>query len=60
MAIGVSVAMRNLLELQEAEQRLVSGGNITGEVQSPTSQGENPSPDLNWLCLAMLLLKTLF
>ena len=43
------------LELQEAEQRHVSGGNITGEVRSPTFQSENPRSDLNWLCLALLL-----
>jgi hypothetical protein len=39
---------------------MVSGGDSTGEVQGPTLQGENPRSDLNWLCLAIVLLKTLF
>jgi hypothetical protein len=37
-----------------------SGGDSTGEVQSLTLQGENPKSGLNWLCLAMSLLKALF
>jgi hypothetical protein len=37
-----------------------SWGDNIGEVQSPTFQGENPRSDLNWLCLAMALLKALF
>jgi hypothetical protein len=37
----------------------VSGGDSTGEVQSPTLQGENPRSGLSWLCLAMILLKAL-
>jgi hypothetical protein len=36
------------------------GGDITGEVQSPTLHGENSRSSLNWLCLAMTLLKALF
>jgi hypothetical protein len=42
------------------EQRYASGADSTGEVQSPTLQSENPRSGLNWLCLAMTLLKTLF
>jgi hypothetical protein len=37
-----------------------SEGDIIREVQSPILQGENPWSDLNWLCLAMTLLKALF
>jgi hypothetical protein len=37
-----------------------SGGNSTSKVQGPTLQGENLRSDLNWLCLAMILLKALF
>jgi hypothetical protein len=39
---------------------MVSGGDRTGEVQGPTLQGENPRSGLNWLCLAIVLLKALF
>jgi hypothetical protein len=39
---------------------MVRGGNSTGEVQGPTLQGENLRSGLNWLCLAMVLLKVLF
>jgi hypothetical protein len=41
----------------DLEQWYASGGDCTGEV---TFQGENPRSGLNWLCLAMALLKTLF
>jgi hypothetical protein len=44
----------------DLEQRYASGGDSTGKVQSPTLQGENPRPGLNWLCLAITLLKALF
>ena len=44
----------------ELEQWHASGGDCTGEVHGPTSQGENPGSGLNWLCLAMALLKVLF
>jgi hypothetical protein len=37
-----------------------SGGESTGEVQGPTLEGENLRSGLNWLCLAMVLLKVLF
>jgi hypothetical protein len=36
-----------------------SRDNNTREVQSPTFQGEHPRSSLNWLCLAMILLKVL-
>jgi hypothetical protein len=39
---------------------LFCGGDCTGEVQSSIFQGENPRSSLNWLCLAMFLLKALF
>jgi hypothetical protein len=42
------------------QQQYESGGGIIGEVQSLTFQGENPRSGLNWLCLAMTLLKALF
>jgi hypothetical protein len=44
----------------DLEQRHVSGGDCTEEVQSLTFQGENPRSGLNWLCLAMAFLKVLF
>jgi hypothetical protein len=37
-----------------------SGGDSIGEVKSYTLQGENPMSGLNWLCLAITLLKALF
>jgi hypothetical protein len=40
-----------------SQQRYESGGDNTGEVQSPTFQGENPRSGLNWLCLAMSLVE---
>jgi hypothetical protein len=46
--------------INDLEQWYVSGGDCTGEVQSLIFQGENLRPGLNWLCLAMALLKTLF
>jgi hypothetical protein len=39
---------------------MVSGGDSTGEVQGPTLHGENLRSGLNWLCLAIALLKALF
>lgn len=39
---------------------IVNGGDNTEEVQSLTFQSENSRSGLNWLCLAMALLKTLF
>jgi hypothetical protein len=46
--------------IYDLEQRYASGGDCARGVQSPTLQGENLRSDLNWLCLAMALLKTLF
>ena len=43
-----------------SQQRYESGGDNTGEVQSPTFQGENPRSDLNWLCLKMTLWRHFF
>jgi hypothetical protein len=37
-----------------------SGDDSIGEVQGPTLQGENPRSGLNWVCLAIALLKVLF
>ena len=51
MVIGFFVAMRNLLRVSDV---------AAGAIQSLTSQGENLRPGLNWLCLAMTLLKALF
>jgi hypothetical protein len=36
------------------------GVDSTCEIQCLDLQGENPRSDLNWLCLAMILLKALF
>jgi hypothetical protein len=46
--------------IRDLKQRYVSGGDYTREVQKLTSQGENPRSGLNWLCLAVSLLKALF
>ena len=37
-------------------KRYVTRGNIIGEVQSPTFEGENPKFGLNWLCLTIVFL----
>jgi hypothetical protein len=39
---------------------MASEGDSTGEVQGPALQGVNPRSGLNWLCLAIALLKALF
>jgi hypothetical protein len=43
-----------------SQQQYASGGGNTGEVQSLAFQDVNPRSGLNWLCLAMTLLKALF
>ena len=43
----------------DLEERHVSGGENIRELQSPTFQGENIRSGLNWLCLALFLLKAL-
>jgi hypothetical protein len=43
-----------------SQQQYENRGGSTGEVQGLTFQGENPRSSLNWLCLAMVLLKALF
>ena len=60
MVVRVLVARGIGLVICDLEQRLASGGDITGEVQSLALQGENPRSGINWLCLAMTLLKALF
>src|SRR3954471_3026085 len=59
MVIGVFGRGGAGSEFQESWQQYVSGRDNTGEFQSPTFLDENPRHDLNWLCLAMILLKTL-
>ena len=44
----------------DLEQRHVSGGDNIREAQRPTFHGENPRSGLNWLCLTVVLLETLF
>jgi hypothetical protein len=46
--------------IRDLKQRYASGSDYTREVQSLTSHGENLRSDLNWLCLAISLLKALF
>ena len=54
------VELRNLLgDLLLGAAAMASGGDSTGEVQGPNFQGENLRSGLNWLCLAMTLLKAL-
>ena len=60
MVIGVFVAMRNLLGVSDFVAAVCKWGGSTCAVQSFISQGENPRSGLDWLCLAMVLLKTLF
>jgi hypothetical protein len=48
------------VEIRDFKQRLVCGGDCTGEVRRSIFQGENPRSGLNWFFLAMFLLKTLF
>jgi hypothetical protein len=58
--VRINVMLRNLLGVPGLQQWYACGGGSIGEVQSPISQGENPRSGLNWLCLAMFLLKALF
>ena len=60
MTVCNSLAMRNWLGELGLAAATVSGGDITGEVQSLTLQDENPRYVIRWLCLAMTLLKALF
>jgi hypothetical protein len=53
-------ATLDTLVFRDSRQRYESGGDNTGEVQSPTFQGENPRSSLNWLCVAMALVEALF
>jgi hypothetical protein len=46
--------------IRDLEKLHASGDDCTGEVHSLILQGKNPRSDLNWLCLAMSLLKALF
>jgi hypothetical protein len=45
--------------IRNLEHRYASGGDHTREVHSITFQGENSMSGLNWLCLAIFLLKAL-
>ena len=61
MVVRFLVELRNLLgDLLLGAAAMASGGDSTGEVQSPNYKGENLRSGLNWLCLAMTLLKALF
>ena len=60
MEVKVYVLVRNLLGVLGLQQQYESGGGSTCEVQSPSIQDENLRSGLNWLCLAMTLLKALF
>jgi hypothetical protein len=57
---SIFVAMRNLFgDSWLIVAASTSRGDSIGEVQSPTIEGETPRFGLNWLCLAMVLLKVL-
>ena len=58
MVIGAFVAMRNLLGVSGFIAATCKWGDNTCEVQGLTF--ENLRSSLNWLCLAMALLKALF
>jgi hypothetical protein len=61
MVVRVLVAMRICLgDLWLGAATSVSGGDNTREVRSLNFQDENSRFGLKWLCLAMVLLKTLF
>jgi hypothetical protein len=63
MEVQVYALLRDLLGVlgfAAAHQQYASGGGNTGEVQSLTFQDVNPRSGINWLCLAMTLLKALF
>jgi hypothetical protein len=58
VVVQVFVAVRNLLgNLRHVAAATASGGDKTSEVLSSILHGENLWSDLNWLCLAMTLLK---
>jgi hypothetical protein len=60
-AVRVFVSMRNLFgDSWLIAAASASEGDNTREVQSPTLHGENPRSGLDWLCLTITLLKTLF
>jgi hypothetical protein len=60
MEVRVSALLRDLLGVLGFAAAVCNWGRNIGEVQSLTFQDENPRSDLNWLCLAMSLLKALF
>jgi hypothetical protein len=60
MEVRVSTLLRDLLGILGFVAVVCKWGGITGEVQSLTFQDENPRSGLNWLCLAMSLLKASF
>ena len=65
--LGASNGGLSLCGDEELARRFVTwssgmyvGGDCTGEVLSLIFQGENSRSGLNWLCLAMVFVKTLF
>jgi hypothetical protein len=60
MVIFVLVATKNWLRDLGLIAATVGAGRQHRGVPSLTLQGENPRSGLNWLCLAMTLLKALF
>jgi hypothetical protein len=60
MVVRVMVTMRFWLgDLRFGVATSACRGDSTGEVHSLNLQDENPRSDLNWLCLAVTLLKAL-
>jgi hypothetical protein len=61
IVVKVFVAIRNFLgDLWLVAATSASGGSSVRAVQSPALQDENPRSDLNWLCMAIALLKATF
>jgi hypothetical protein len=60
MEVRISVMLRVLLGILGFTATICKWGGGTGEVQCFIFQDENPRSNLNWFCLAVVLLKALF
>jgi hypothetical protein len=60
MEVRLFALLRDLFGIAGFVAAYASGGDNTSEVQSLSFQGENPRSNINWLCLAIALLKALF
>jgi hypothetical protein len=61
MVVQVLLLMRFRLGASRLGAATAAAGGVnTGVIQGLHLQGENPRSSLSWLCLAMILLETLF